>query len=446
MYQNLKRAVPLSARQRLAPALAYVIPSRRRRKAERLDEKLAVRNECRELAPTLFGAQARPFEERLESLAYAVEVAAAQRKEGLWLEFGVYKGETLNMIAEMAEESARVRSTDGGRTHRVRARLFVLAAGGIENARILLLSNGRQPAGIGNQHDNVGRWYMGHPRVHAGVLELARPEIYEQLALYDLRLGEHGHRQGRVALTDEVMASEAILHGVTSLEPRRRPRAAHPRLAARALRDAARGRRPDRAALGELARLPLAARTIALESLATIGRASFPPDFERGWSRFHGKRWIFDGFDLVMQMELSPSRENRVTLGSERDALGQPRARMTVRWTELSRRTAERAPLVLAAAFADAGIGRVRTPPPGELRIVGETGGDTHHHMGATRMSLRPTQGVVDADCRVHGTANVFVAGSSVFPTGGFANPTLTIVALSLRLADHLTQVLAPRG
>ena len=58
--------------------------------------------------------------------------------------------------------------------------------------------------------------------------------------------------------------------------------------------------------------------------------------------------------------------------------------------------------------------------------------------MGTTRMSADPAQGVVDADCRVHGMANLYVAGSSVFPTCGSANPTLTIVALALRLAAHL--------
>jgi choline dehydrogenase-like flavoprotein len=68
---------------------------------------------------------------------------------------------------------------------------------------------------------------------------------------------------------------------------------------------------------------------------------------------------------------------------------------------------------------------------------------NAHHHVGTTRMHADARLGVVDADSRVHGLANLFVTGSSVFPTGGFANPTLTIVALALRLADHLEARLA---
>lgn len=251
-----------------------------------------------------------------------------------------------------------------------------------------------------------------------------------------------GFRLARLNLTDEAMADERVLNSATALAPRRRPRSVRPRLVARHLRDSARRRRLDSGVLRELARLPGTTGSMLLEAAATVGRTPFPPDFERGWSRFRGKRWVFDGFDLVMQMELSPSRENRVTLGSERDALGRPRARLDVRWTELSRRTAARVPQVLATAFADAGIGDVRTPPEGELHIWGDTGHDTHHQMGATRMSVSPAGGVVDPDCRVHGLENLFVAGSSVFPVGGYANPTLTIVALSLRLADHIERAL----
>ena len=66
-----------------------------------------------------------------------------------------------------------------------------------------------------------------------------------------------------------------------------------------------------------------------------------------------------------------------------------------------------------------------------------------NHHLGTTRMASDPKAGVVDADCRVHGVANLYIAGSSVFPTGGCANPTLTIVALALRLADYIKARLA---
>ena len=91
---------------------------------------------------------------------------------------------------------------------------------------------------------------------------------------------------------------------------------------------------------------------------------------------------------------------------------------------------------VMDAALRRAGLGYIEPEKYDELPPPGIRGG--YHHMGTTRMSADPTRGVVDAACRVHGVSNVYVAGSSVFPTSGFANPTLTLVALAIRLADHL--------
>jgi choline dehydrogenase-like flavoprotein len=64
--------------------------------------------------------------------------------------------------------------------------------------------------------------------------------------------------------------------------------------------------------------------------------------------------------------------------------------------------------------------------------------GNEHHHMGTTRMHDDPHNGVVNRDCQVHGISNLFIAGSSVFPSYACDDPTMTIVTLALRLADHL--------
>jgi choline dehydrogenase-like flavoprotein len=106
-------------------------------------------------------------------------------------------------------------------------------------------------------------------------------------------------------------------------------------------------------------------------------------------------------------------------------------------------RSMRRAHEILAAELHRAGIGQLQV----ELDAADAewparlTGG--YHHMGTTRMHEDPRQGVVDSNCLVHGTSNVYIAGSSVFTTAGYANPTLTIVALAIRLADHLKAALA---
>jgi choline dehydrogenase-like flavoprotein len=106
---------------------------------------------------------------------------------------------------------------------------------------------------------------------------------------------------------------------------------------------------------------------------------------------------------------------------------------------ERERRTLERLTTTIAAEFARLELGRVRLAHSLlEHEGWGPHPMDYNHHMGTTRMSDDPGVGVVDASSRVHGIDNLYVAGSSVFPTAGVANPTLSIVALALRLADHL--------
>jgi len=151
-----------------------------------------------------------------------------------------------------------------------------------------------------------------------------------------------------------------------------------------------------------------------------------------GWSRRRGKERRFSQVELALHLEQAPDRDNRVVLGLDRDDLGLPRAALRWRWTARDQANLDRLRALVAEDLARAGLGRVRFADEVPLDPA------AHHHLGTTRMHRDPEQGVVDEHCRVHGVANLFVAGSSVFPTGGCANPTLTIVALALRLADHL--------
>jgi choline dehydrogenase-like flavoprotein len=94
-------------------------------------------------------------------------------------------------------------------------------------------------------------------------------------------------------------------------------------------------------------------------------------------------------------------------------------------------------------AVREAGVGHLDPAFPDEPSAWRRATEGGMHHMGTTRMHVAPQHGVVDESSRVHGTTNLFVAGSSVFPSGGYANPTLTIVALALRLGDHLRRVVS---
>ena len=140
---------------------------------------------------------------------------------------------------------------------------------------------------------------------------------------------------------------------------------------------------------------------------------------------------------LVVQLEQSPNPSSRVSLSSDLDRLGVQKVNLDWQMGDLERHTITRFGELLGREFGLAGLGRIRLLPTNESGWWAGMRG-SWHQMGTTRMHDDPSQGVVDADCRVHDIANLYVAGSSVFTTSGFANPTLTIVTLAIRLADHI--------
>jgi choline dehydrogenase-like flavoprotein len=153
------------------------------------------------------------------------------------------------------------------------------------------------------------------------------------------------------------------------------------------------------------------------------------------------RRWV-KKFILYVRAEQAPHRDSRLTLSSDRDRLGNNRARLDWRLSAVDRSSMRRAAEILGQELDRAGLGRLRitldedgAPWPDSLK-----GGA--HHMGTTRMHTDPAQGLVNADCRVHSVSNLFIAGNSVFPTSGSANPTLTLIALAVRLADHVKKLL----
>ncbi len=323
--------------------------------------------------------------------------------------------------------------TRAGATVRVRARHVVLAAGGIENARLLLDSSDGRRAPIGNAHDLVGRHFMEHPHWWGGALE--PPADVTPLALYlvphTARPAEVREAVGALALGERVQREEGLLNGAVRLVERAAWQT-HPSYdlpapaAARALVAAVRARGPAGRVLRELAGAAAGPVDIAAVMARRAAAGRRPP-----------MRIAIRAF-----IEQAPDPESRVVLSPRRDALGRRLPLLRWRLGEAERRTARRLLALVRDALDGAGLGRAELRPihDGARWDPSLVGGA--HHMGTTRMHASPREGVVDEHGRVHEIGNLHVAGSSVFPTGGHANPTLTIVALSLRLADRLRAVL----
>jgi choline dehydrogenase-like flavoprotein len=319
-----------------------------------------------------------------------------------------------------------VETIDGcGRRSHVQAGMFVLACGGIENARLLLCSNERSRNGLGNDNDLVGRFFMEHWYFDLGLGEWNRGD----LALYRSRPS----RDGQVDHLQKVGDAHVWAHFVLSEALMQRERvaglslwfgpsdAAVPSVAAtgRIVRSLLRGSRP--AQFASDARLVLTDPAEILRHLRRILGGGERPPLAR--------------MTLRIQLEQTPSATNRIRLSAARDGVGEPRAELDLRLGDDERQGHLRSLRIAAGAI---GLNGERIARQIALMLDAGRLGFFFHHIGATRMSERPTYGVVDRDCRVHGISNLYVAGSSVFPTAGTAAPTLTIVALALRVADHI--------
>lgn len=183
-----------------------------------------------------------------------------------------------------------------------------------------------------------------------------------------------------------------------------------------------------------------------------VTHASVPGRTAGRWSRSASPTWLAAEGSCAPGSWSSPNPDSRVHLNGERDALGMPRLSLQWRFQDIDKHTVVRTMHGLGAELERLGLGRLEPEPwLAEPAVSWRTdplisnhpiGG--YHHMGTTRMASSPREGVVDGNARVFGIDNLYLAGSSVFPTSGWANPTLTILALTLRLADHLDAQLRP--
>jgi choline dehydrogenase-like flavoprotein len=161
------------------------------------------------------------------------------------------------------------------------------------------------------------------------------------------------------------------------------------------------------------------------------------------WHRLSHSDEPIGYFDVTLLMEQIPNPDSRVRLRRERDALGMPLPELDWRLTDLDRAMLLKAMDHTAREVGAAGVGRMQIRIAEDGHDIMGVMSDSHHPMGTTRMHDDPRQGVVDRNCRIHGMANLYVAGASVFTNGGAACPTYNLVALAVRLADHVKAIQA---
>ncbi len=279
-----------------------------------------------------------------------------------------------------------------GRRFTVKPRYTVLACGGMENARLLLVSNDVMAHGIGNQNDLVGRFFADNP-IPRDVATLV--SFAGALAPYygaNLALAQGPVLRATFSPTDSYRRARRVCGSLTTVE--------------------------QPVELDDTGRAAVTTTAIALGVDASNAKA----------------------YSLGCGMELLPDPERRLTLSGEKDALGLPRLKLTNRMAEADFSLYHETLRELGRQLLASGSGMLRINRPESWSRNMDWG---NHHLGTTRMHDDPSQGVVNAEGQVHGVGNLYVAGSSLFPTYGASNPTLNLIALTLRLADHLKTVLA---
>ena len=298
-----------------------------------------------------------------------------------------------------------------GKEQRVKAKKFILACCSIQNARLLLASNHQVQSGLGNGNDLVGRYFMEHLEIKSAELLLFKPS---HLNLYAFSFGVTKAR-AELAIHSKKQEEFRILNGTVSLTPMEMADKMKPAIE--------KWNQEDPRKSGEQ----------FFESYRKAGKESSIP--VSGSKRYQ----------CFTRIEQAPNPSSRITLDKEKDRLGVPRVILHWELTPFEKRSIRKIYELLGQEVGKAGVGRVKMmdylADETDYSWPNFTGGGWHH-MGTTRMSNDPKQGVVDANCKVHGISNLFIAGASCFTTAGAPNPTLTLVALTLRLSDHLKDLM----
>jgi choline dehydrogenase-like flavoprotein len=334
----------------------------------------------------------------------------------------------------------------------VMSRITVLASGGLETARLLLASSDVMPAGIGNHNDVVGRYYMCHIAGNVGELSVFGSTSQVQ---HNYEVAPEGiYCRRRLSITAREQRRRGLANSVARLH--------FPRITDPSHRN------------GVLSGLFLARKFISYEygkrlndgkppTFETYARhllniAGDPLDTSAFLTHWFAKRTLSDRkfpsvilrnrtnrFSLEMHGEQAPLATSRVTLSKQVDMLGMPKLRVDWRYSQSDIESLRGTLDLIAQEVESAGVGRFeyqRETLEEDLTRFGAYGG---HHIGTARMGHDERSSVVNADCQVHSVSNLYIAGSAVFPTSSQANPTLTLIALSLRLGDKLARQLDVR-
>lgn len=331
------------------------------------------------------------------------------------------------------------RLAGGGFT--LRPRQLVVALGGLETPRLLLASRQTQAQGIGNAEDQLGRYYMCHVAGTSGRLRLALPPSLVQHGYERAEDGTYLRR--RLHLTEAAQARQGVGNAVMRLHFPPLPDPSHGSgllsalyLARRLLPYEYRKRLegpggPTSAHLRNILTDPFSALAFATDMLfrRKLAARKFPSLIVRPPGGV---------FSLDYHGEQAPNPESRVTLIGTKDPLGMPRLRVDWRHSTVDLHTAETCFRLLAEDLTAWGRGWLDFDPAELARDMLRDGAYGGHHIGTARMGHSPRSSVVDGEARVHGMTNLSLAGAAIFPTSGQANPTLTLVALALRLADRL--------
>jgi choline dehydrogenase-like flavoprotein len=360
-----------------------------------LDEKIIWNKMWHFSPPTRFGTKYRKeiteaANIHLYTYAHATEITAT---------------ENVNAITQVTVKN------HAGKTHTVKAKYFVMASCAIQNSRQLLVSNKQAPKGLGNDNDLVGRYFMEHPEIQSGELwlnEVTPLKFYEQ---------PKNKVRAELAMAPDVQRNLKILNATVSLMPLQLSKKAMPSVTIYQEQD-------PRKSMDTFIKY------------SSLDKRNF---LQRTFSKS-----IFGSYGLFTRTEQEPNPNSRVVLSAtEKDELGVPRADLNWQLSHLDKKTVFELNKLIGQEVGRAGIGRVKLKDwlaDDSVKDLPEYTSGGWHHMGTTRMSDDPKTGVVDADCKVHGIDNLFIASSSCFTTGGAVNPTLTVVAISLRLAAHLKE------
>ena len=316
-------------------------------------------------------------------------------------------------------------ATLNGKHFQVKAKTFILATGGIENARMLLLSDDVHKNGLGNSNDLVGRYFMEHPRIYSGKIHFNRPfnpDFYDPGYCYF-----HLPIAASLILSDETRKREELLGYKAYIEVMYKGESSP---GAVAFLDIYHELRKN--ALPKKMGMKM---WMVIKDLPNIYK------FIVG-KRLRNKRYV-DYYRLVNILEPEAMAASRVRLSDKKDCLGLRKVALDWSLSKNVTKTLLRSQKIIDEELRDSGIGYLEIEPSLEAGELPDSIDWVWHHMGTTRMNPDPEKGVVDTDCRVHGLNNLYVAGSSVFPTPGYDTPTIDLIALAIRLADKFKGTVA---